>query len=232
MDERFSEYAPYRQAARRRFACTIPLSVSVMTLILIEAALIRPNLPPPPEFNAVEARLIELAPPPKPAGLQGGAAPATAPKPRRRPAPPPSARKAEAAPPIKKGEVTIVTVPAPAGPSSGSKGAAEEGGVAGGTGIGSGRGLGNDSAGARAIYAPIPKIPDDLREESFKAIAIAHFRVLPDGTVQVSLATPTSNPRLNQILLATLEQWRFFPAMRDGVAVLSEFDVRIPIAVE
>jgi protein TonB len=56
--------------------------------------------------------------------------------------------------------------------------------------------------------------------------------VWPDGTVEVTLAQPTPNPRLNQILLNTLRQWKFFPAMKDGIAINSEFDVRIPISVQ
>jgi protein TonB len=47
----------------------------------------------------------------------------------------------------------------------------------------------------------------------------------------VSLVTPTPNPRLNQILLDTLKQWRFFPAMKNGIAIDAQFDVRIPITV-
>ena len=98
--------------------------------------------------------------------------------------------------------------------------------------MGSGAGIGNDASGARAIYAPTPTIPDDLREDVFQAVAIAHFKVGPDGTVEVTLAQPTPNPRLNQILLNTLREWKFFPAMKDGIAINSEFDVRIPISVQ
>jgi len=50
--------------------------------------------------------------------------------------------------------------------------------------------------------------------------------------VRVSLTQPTANPRMNQILLDTLKQWRFFPAMKSGIAVDSEFDLRIPITVQ
>jgi protein TonB len=105
-------------------------------------------------------------------------------------------------------------------------------GIPGGTGIGNGAGVGNDASGARAIYAPTPTIPDELREDVFQAVAIAHFRVSPDGTVEVTLEQPTRNPRLNQILLNTLRQWKFFPALRDGIAINSEFDIRIPVSVQ
>ena len=92
--------------------------------------------------------------------------------------------------------------------------------------------MGSDSLGARAIYSPVPKIPDDLRETAFAAVAVAHFEVSYDGNVKVTLAKPTPDPRINQILLSTLRQWRFFPAMKGGVAINSAFDVRIPITVQ
>jgi protein TonB len=108
----------------------------------------------------------------------------------------------------------------------------ERAGVPGSKGTGVGSGLGSDTTGARAIYAPVPKIPDELREDTLTAVAVAHFRVSYDGNVEVVLAQPTSNPQLNEILLDTLKQWRFFPAMKGGVAENSEFDVRIPITVQ
>jgi periplasmic protein TonB len=92
--------------------------------------------------------------------------------------------------------------------------------------------MGSDSSGARALYAPTPDIPDDMRDEPFQAVAVAHFTVSNNGDVRVSLTQPTANPRMNQILLDTLKQWRFFPAMKSGIAVDSEFDLRIPITVQ
>ena len=59
----------------------------------------------------------------------------------------------------------------------------------------------------------------------------AELRLKADGTVEVALTRPTQNPELNAILMDTLKQWRFFPAMRNGVAVASEFDLRIPVTV-
>jgi len=82
------------------------------------------------------------------------------------------------------------------------------------------------------MYAPAPTIPDDMRETPFSTIAVARFKVSPEGDVSVTLVKPTPNARLNQILLDTLRQWKFFPAMKDGVAVDSQFEVRIPIAVQ
>jgi len=90
---------------------------------------------------------------------------------------------------------------------------------------------------AATASAPVPsmhrcqQIPDDLRQNVFETVAVAHFQVGVDGGAKVSLAQPTSNPRLNLLLLDALKQWRFFPAMRNGIAVDSQFDIRIPIAV-
>ncbi len=225
----------YRPQPWRRFALTGPLSAVTIVAMLLGARFIKPTLPAPPQFNAIEAQLVEVVPP-KPAGLQGGA---TAVPAKRKPVekPHPKAEthhpKIEAPPMISPSETSEVgtgpSVTTTSGPPSGKDVAV---GVPGGTGIGSGAGLGNDASGARAIYAPTPTIPDELREDIFQAVAVAHFKVSPDGTVQVTLAQPTPNPRINQILLNTLRQWKFFPAMRDGIAINSEFDVRIPVSIQ
>lgn len=176
--------------------------------------------------------------------------PALVPKPvlKAKPKPVHHVRKAMAKPPpaiteppSAFGTAKHVEQPAPSvaskGPSGGAAarhpaGTEGEGGVGGGTGSGSGAGLGSDNAGARAMYAPTPTIPDDLREGAFSTMAVARFKVSSDGSVEVALVKPTPNPRLNQILLDTLKQWKFFPAMKDGIAINSEFEVRIPIAVQ
>jgi len=226
----------YRPQRWQRFALTGPLSVVTIIAMLLGSRFIKPTLPHPRQYNAVEAQLVEVLPP-KPAGLQGG--PAAAPiKPKvvEKPHPKTVAThhpKVEAPPVISPSETSDVgtgpSVPTTSGPPSGKEAAV---GIPGGTGVGSGAGIGNDASGARAIYAPTPTIPDELRENVFQAVAIAHFKVGPDGTVEVTLAQPTPNPRLNQILLNTLKEWRFFPAMKDGIAINSEFDVRIPITVQ
>lgn len=226
---------------RQRLVWIVPLAVMIWAAILFGfSRLLERTAPPPPELIPVQARIIELPPP----GLQGGAtalAPARVlpkPKPIVRPHPyvhPPVHHRAPPkpvmplAPPSPVG--TAKNVEAPPAASAASSSAERSGGVSGGIGSGSGAGLGNDNAGARAIYAPTPAIPDDLRDETFNAVAVAHFKVAPDGTVEVALTRPTQNPELNAILMDTLKQWRFFPAMRNGVAVASEFDLRIPVTV-
>jgi periplasmic protein TonB len=242
MNEAVRSASPYFDEPWRRFAWIVPLAVLVWALVLTAFALIlEQTAAPPVELKPVEARIIELPPT---AGLQGGAraphpaAPAV-PKPKphvvARPKPVPIHHVKPLAEVPLSPFGTSKTTAAPAAPAAGTEkpSAAETGqGVSGGSGTGSGSGLGNDSGGARALYAPTPTIPDDLRDETFNAVAMAHFKVSYSGDVQVSLTQPTSSPRLNEILLETLKQWRFFPAMKNGVAVDSEFDVRIPITVQ
>jgi protein TonB len=232
--------SPYLDEPGRRLIWTLPTALLIWLALLIGfSRMLELTAPPPPELKAVEARIVEL--PPEVGGLQGGPAPAAAPKPqpivkpevRPRPIVHPRARSKPLAPPVMPSATGTAKSEAPPAEPSGSVPTHPEGtGVPGGTGTGSAAGLGSDTAGARAIYAPTPTIPDDLREDALDTIAIAHFKVGYDGQVEVALVKPTSNPELNQILLDTLKQWKFFPAMRSGVAIPSEFDVRIPVTVQ
>jgi protein TonB len=82
------------------------------------------------------------------------------------------------------------------------------------------------------VYAPAPSIPDDMRDEVMQAIAIARFEVSRDGTAKVSLLSATNYSELDDIILDTLRQWRFKPAMKNGVAIDSVADVRLLITVK
>jgi periplasmic protein TonB len=86
--------------------------------------------------------------------------------------------------------------------------------------------------GTRAIFKPMPEIPDELRQHPMTRVALARFRIASDGSATVELIEPTSNPLLNRVLLATLQRWRFFPAMAQGRPVASIVDIRIPIEVK
>jgi protein TonB len=221
-----------------RLAWIAPLAIALwLGLLTIFGHLLGQTAPPRPQINAVEARLIELPPP---AGLQS-ATPAAhapvAPKPTvrhvvphviphhvaHRPIVPPVPASAEGT--AKKAPASAPMTSVPAGTSS--TGAAADQDASSNL-----AGLGNDSSGARAIYAPTPEIPDELREEPLDTVAVAHFVVSTDGHAQVNLTQPTANPRLNDLLLATLKQWRFAPATRKGIAIPSEFDIRIPVTIQ
>ena len=86
--------------------------------------------------------------------------------------------------------------------------------------------------GARALYKPMPEIPDALRRRNIEIVAMARFSVAADGSTQVALIEPTSDPDLNRALLDSLRRWKFFPAMQDGKPVASKIDIRIPISVK
>jgi periplasmic protein TonB len=236
-----------------RLTWVIPLSLILWAALLtLFALLLKRTAPPPPEMAPAELRIVELPPT---GGLQGGAAV------QHHPVAAPSKRKVATVTPkphikIKRSRQPAVTVhrvkpkipvapvpppsvtgtskePAEAAPSGAASPAGREPTQAGaGRGTGTGVGIGSDSSGARAIYAPKPVIPDSLREEGFQAVAVARFKVTYDGQVQVTLTTPTESPQLNALLIETLKQWRFFPAMKSGVAIDSQFDLRIPISVE
>lgn len=85
--------------------------------------------------------------------------------------------------------------------------------------------------GARAIYQPIPKIPEELRYEAIRAEAVARFHINVDGTVAVELIKPTTNPRINQIILNTLRTWKFLPALQNGNPVPSVQEIKIHVEV-
>jgi protein TonB len=84
---------------------------------------------------------------------------------------------------------------------------------------------------ARAIYKPMPELPDELRRRNIELVAVARFRVAANGSAQVELIEPTSDPELNRVLLESLKRWKFFPALQDGKPVTSNIDIRIPISV-
>jgi len=86
--------------------------------------------------------------------------------------------------------------------------------------------------GARAIYKPLPEIPDALRRQRIDVVAVARFRVGANGAAQVELLEPTNDPDLNRALLESLKRWRFFPGMDAGKPVDSTVDIRIPISVK
>ncbi len=243
MNDAVQTASPFLDEPWRRLAWIAPLSIAIWAGVLLGFALVlKQTAAPLPELKPIEARIVELPPV---AGLQGG--PAAAPHPIA-PAPPkPKPRlevRRKVIAPVHPHKAIIPEAPpsfagtrkeAPAESSASTKGAATTG-TAESSGApqekGGGSGLGSDSLGARAIYSPVPKIPDDLREVAFEAVAVAHFEVSYEGSAKVTLAKPTADPRLNQILLSTLQQWRFFPAMKGGVAIDSAFDLRIPISVQ
>ncbi len=226
----------------RRLLWIIPLSIAIWAIMLSGFSLILMRTKAPPaELQPIEARLIDI--PKAVGGLQGNggaihpAAPAI-PKGQadRQTASGCSREEGRAA--AAGDSITLRHRESHRGPGRRGKTGRECGKRYGkrcerrfgsGEGSGGGGGIGTDTVGARAIYAPTPVIPDDLREDVMQTEAVAHFNVSFDGTSEVTLAKPTSSPRLNQVLLDALKQWKFFPAVKNGVAIASSdrpFDSR------
>ncbi len=190
-----------------------PVTVGVIELPAPAAPQPQPAAPPqaaPPPPPPEPVKPVEIAPPtplPEPLPLP------KRPPPRK----PPPAKQAPAqrapetpAPPSASAPAPAVAAPAPANNNPGPAG-------------------GNISA--RAIYQPMPEIPDELRHRNLELVAVARFRVGPDGKAEVELIQPTPEPVLNRALLERLKAWRFFPALASGKPVASVIDIRIPISV-
>ena len=196
-----------------------PVDVQVIELpVAAPAPSARPappeRRPPPPPKRATEASPPPSAPAPvaSPPRIEAPLAPAppvseeplTPAPPATVTAPPP----APAAPPAPS---PLAAVPPPRGPQDG----------VGGT----------DRMSARAIYKPMPEIPEALRRRTVDLVAVARFRVEASGKAQVELIEPTPDPDLNHALLDSLRRWRFFPATQAGRPVASTIEIRIPVSV-
>ncbi len=60
------------------------------------------------------------------------------------------------------------------------------------------------------LYQPLPAIPNELRDEAFNSKAVARFYIAKDGTItKVILTQPCANPKLNHLLLKSLQKWKF-----------------------
>lgn len=157
--------------------------------------------------------------------------PAAVPKPK----PPPTVRPRRA--PVTRQKAEVIT--AAPGAGAGSTPSVEQA-PAPNTSANSESNEGRDSSrgdiyansGARAIVQPMPKISEDLREGTFKSVALARFHIAVDGSAEVELVKPTPNPCLNRILLDSLKKWRFFPAIESGKPVASTEEILVTIEVK
>ncbi|KQR90297.1 hypothetical protein ASG35_03605 [Burkholderia sp. Leaf177] len=208
----------------QRFRLSVALLIAIAAWMVLLALVVsrlskRSATIPAPEQKVMEMRLVELAPPslPKPNPEAAHSQPAAAPLHSHSNPPPVRAIRPRVTPsPVIEHSLPNTETPphpnepAPALPSSENEKPALPAGSA-----------------ARVISQPMPFLPDDLREDAYQTMAIARFDVHADGTVDVELSKPTSNPRLNALLLDALRKWRFFPAMQDGHAIESHQDVRV-----
>src|SRR6266404_4352117 len=226
----------------QRLPWLLPLALLVTALSQMGfLLLLRQPSAPPAAPRPVSVQVVELP-----------VAPVRKPPPTRRPepspprlTPPPVETRVEAprdptpaveADPSTQAPAPSATVPAPPataspGPLAGSSTQAPVAALPSVRGP-EGPPSGTDTMSARAIYKPMPEIPESLRHRSVELVAVARFRVTVNGSAQVELTRPTSDPDLNRALLETLKRWRFFPAMQAGKPVASTIDIRIPISVK
>jgi protein TonB len=220
---------------------TLLSQMAFLSLLRQPASL--PNVP-----RSVDVQVIELPAPTPPAAAPPAPPERRSPPPRRldaapsRPVPAPSEPRIEVprapAPSVAEEPVTpapAVTVPVPPAPAPPTTAPTTQVPL---TALPPSRGPqdatpgGTDSMSARAIYKPMPEIPEALRRRTIDLVAVARFRVDATGRAQVELVEPTSDPDLNRALLESLKRWRFFPATQAGRPVASTIDVRIPVSVK
>jgi protein TonB len=60
----------------------------------------------------------------------------------------------------------------------------------------------------------------------------AIFQISADGSFTVSLQGSTGKPELDEAVLKTLRQWRWQPALRDGVPCPTTQKVRVDFLVD
>ena len=211
-------------AAWRRSAVVVPgVSIAwLMVLWILGLLLAREPIPPAPK--PIDATLIELSGEPTPPQEipQAPRVPArpvvrqprTVPTPLPEPATPMAQPEEQAKPPSAATPAPTAPPAQPPTPQPQAPSTAQSG-----------------RTGARAIFNPLPKIPDELRDRASTAEGLARFEIRADGTVSVELANPTPDPVLNRVILETLRTWRFFPATENGKPVASSQEVRIRLEV-
>jgi protein TonB len=167
-----------------------------------------PAIDPPPPPPLAQS----LPPPPEPDPVPEVKPAPPPPPPPPRPARPQRATPATPAPPPPAAPAPAAPSPAPVPPIAS---APPSGG----------------NMGARALYQPLPEIPEELRRRAIDLVAVARFHVAANGSAEVELIQPTPDAALNRALLDTLKKWRFFPAMEGGKPQASTIEIRIPISV-
>ena len=203
-----------------------PLVVPIAPALEVEVVELAPSPPapraPPEPPPAAEPPPLAIEPPPAPPLLQSLPPPPPKPEPEAVPEvksapPPPPPRPARPPQHAAPSAPPVAAAPAPQSPALAPPVASAP------------RSGGN--MGARALYQPLPEIPEDLRRRAIDLVAVARFRVSANGSAEVELIEPTPDPSLNRALMETLRKWRFFPAMESGKPVASVVDIRIPISV-
>lgn len=172
----------------------------------------------------VDARLVEL--PDSPAAAASPTPPAPVPPPVLKPRDPLPSKVPDKTP--DKMPVPVQSPPKAAAPAQSSppptataKASAPVASTSNNTG------LGTDNHGAQAQYKPDPKIPDELADGVADMAVGVRVHVAADGSTVVELSKRTPDPRVNKIVLDTVKQWTFTPAVQAGKSIASTVDLSI-----
>jgi periplasmic protein TonB len=223
-------------APRLRFSVALLIAFGLWAVLLTR--FVNPLLRPLPSAAApvqatMEMRLVELAAPPANTRAVAHSTPPAAitaqVHARHDPTPARLAKPPEIQHPTPEHVIAKTEQPAPAAKPEASPSATSTAAVAASSSSASPSNAEAAPAGsaARVISQPMPSLPDELREDAYQMVAVAHFDIHADGTIEVELSKPTQNPRLNALLIEALRKWRFFPAMQGGHPVESHQDVRV-----
>ena len=82
-----------------------------------------------------------------------------------------------------------------------------------------------------ATFQSPPTFPDSLRARGVSGDALIEFVVVMDGTVADAKVVHATEPEFGVAARACVENWRFTPARRDGVAVNCRLKVPIVFAI-
>jgi protein TonB len=206
-----------------RWSLPVALLLWVMMLWIFGRYFTASDPPQIPSEPPIDARIIELPPPPSPAPpkpvvqVEKAPTPVKAQTPVLQKAMPVVVPKIVAlvTPPPQPVAPAVVAPPPPVAPTVPSSNA-----------------QGTEQLGARALYQPKPKLSEELLDAAMHAVVMARFHIAADGSATVELTQSAPDPRVNQLILKTLKTWRFFPAMQAGKPVASVQEIKVAIDVD
>ncbi len=208
----------------QRLRWTLPSALLIwIIMVALLVGGLKDSTPSTPQTSEMQAELVEEATTPKLAPRSASEPPSPKLAAALPAAPPVQSLAPETTPTVKSASSADSGLPAtnPKPNSEQSANSSTQPGPA----------LGNQSA-ARALLRPMPQIPESLREEALQAQAVARFSIGVDGVVTVEWVKPTQSTVLNRLLLDTLKNWKFFPAIKDGKPIASTQEIVIKIDVK
>ena len=79
----------------------------------------------------------------------------------------------------------------------------------------------------RAVFSPDPLYPEAARKEHFMGVVVLHVIVGPDGRPSDVRVARSLRSDMDENAIKAVQQWRFQPAMKDGVPVSVEVNVEV-----